>query len=503
MAETTIRIEGGLLAVPKERENGVTCFKGIPFAAPPLGALRWRPPRRVAEWSGVRPSDQFGPNAMQGIVFADIDPMLDGVSEDCLCLNVWTAGPEAAAPVPVMFWIHGGGFAVGSGSEPRYDGGNLAARGIVVVTVNHRLNTLGFLAHPELTAESPERASGNYGLMDLIAGLRWVSRNIRAFGGDPRRVTIAGESAGSMAVSALMASPLAAGLFHAAIGESGAMFPAPTRMFLELAEAERQGAEFARMLGATTLEALRRVPAEEILAAAPGIGFMPIIDGHVLPRALPEIFAARAQSDVPLLAGWNRDEGFNFNVLNSRLGGKPFKSIVEDIFGERAAEALALYPANTRQEETASARLLGGDLAIVHRTWAWIEAQKKHGDSDIFRYRFDRAPLTPEGWFGDQPSAEAGAFHACEIPFVFDNLGAAPWLVTKDDAAVADPTSSYWLNFVKTGNPNGPGLPHWPSYRQPGAPLLVIDAPPRVQPEEDRERQQFLAGATASDVRVI
>jgi para-nitrobenzyl esterase len=503
VAKTTIRIEGGSLAVPEEGDNGVRSFKGIPYAAPPLGSLRWRPPRRASEWSDVRSSDKFGPCSMQGIVFDDIDPTLAGISEDCLYLNVWTPELDATEPLPVMFWIHGGGFAVGSGSEPRYDGGRLAARGVVVVTVNHRLNALGFLAHPELTAESPERASGNYGLMDLIAALWWVSRNIRVFGGAPTRVTIAGESAGSVAVSALMASPLATGLFHGAIGESGAMFPRPARMFAALAAAEEEGSVFARKLGARTLEALRQIPAEEILAAAPGIGFMPIIDGHVLPRALPEIFAARVHNDIPMLAGWNKDEGFNFNVLNGPLGGKPFKSIVEEIFGERAEEALALYPANTKEEEMASARLLGGDMVIVHGTWAWIEAQKKDGNSDIFRYRFDRAPQTPEGWFGAQPSAKAGAFHASELLYVFDNLSAFPWLMTEDDVKVANLTSSYWLNFIKTGNPNGRGLPHWPNHRQLGAPFLVIDVQPRVRPEDDRERQEFLASATESHVRVI
>jgi para-nitrobenzyl esterase len=501
MANVTIRVESGLLAAPEAGANGVRGFKGIPYAAPPVGPLRWRPPQPVASLPGVRACEKFAPSSMQGLVFDDIDPTLTGISEDCLFLNVWTAALEAAEPVPVMFWIHGGGFAVGSGSEPRYDGAKLASRGIVVVTLNHRLNALGFLAHPELTAESCEGASGNYGLLDLIAALQWVKRNIRAFGGDPEKITIAGESAGSMAVNALMASPLAKGLFRGAIGESGAMFPSPARMFVSLATAEAEGLEFARKLGAKSLDALRKIPAGDILAAAPGIGFMPIIGDPALPRPLPEIFAAREHSDVPLIAGWNRDEGFNFNVLDGGMGGRPFKAIVERIFGDRAGEAFAFYPANSAAEEAASARKLGGDLEIVQGSWRWIEAQKTHGRSDIFRYQFDYAPHTSEGLFGDRSSPEGGAFHACEIIYVFDNLDAFPRRTTKDDVRVAVLTSSYWVNFIKTGNPNGPGLPPWPNFRHPGAALLAIGAQAHARSEDDRERHEFLASVQSVDLK--
>lgn len=497
---TSLRVEGGLLAVPKRRDNGVHCFKGIPFAASPVGALRWRAPQPVSDWTGIRASDTFGPNSMQRVIFDDIDPTVDGTSEDCLYLNVWTASFEAAEPAPVMFWIHGGGFAVGSGSEPRYDGGNLAGRGVVVVTVNHRLNALGFLAHPELAKETADRASGNYGLMDLVAALKWVSRNIRAFGGDPKQVTIAGESAGSMAVSALMSSPLASGLFHRAIGESGAMFPSATRMFKNLRDAEEEGLQFARKVGARSLEALRSVPAEDILAAAPGIGFMPIVDGHVIPASPPEIFADRAHNDVPLLAGWNKDEGFNFNVLNGRPE-KSFQAILGEIFGARAAEALAFYPAGAPEQDVASARQLGGDLVIAHGTWAWIEAQKEHGKTDVFRYQFNHAPQTPVGWFGAKSSVDAGAFHACELVYVFENLNAFPWRIDENDVRVAKLTSSYWVNFIKTGNPNGTGLPEWPSYRQSGK-ILIIDVEPQARLEDDHERHKFLASVAPPSAKV-
>jgi para-nitrobenzyl esterase len=500
-ALTSLRIEGGFLAVPKPTDNGVHCFKGVPFAAPPVGALRWRAPQPASGWAGIRASDTFGPNSMQGVVFDDIDPRIAGTSEDCLYLNVWTASLTAAEPVPVMFWIHGGGFAVGSGSEPRYDGGNLATRGVVVVTVNHRLNALGFLAHPELTKESADRASGNYGLMDLVAALKWVSRNIGAFGGDPKQVTIAGESAGAVAVTALMSSPHASGLFHRAIGESGAMFPSPTRMFKTLLEAEEEGRQFAQKLGARSLQSLRSVSAEDILSAAPGIGFMPIVDGHVIPAPPPDIFARQAHNDVPLLAGWNKDEGFNFNVLNERRG-KSFQAILSEIFGARAAEALAFYPAGAPEQAAASARQLGGDLVIAHGTWAWIEAQKENGKADVFRYQFNHAPQTPEGWFGAKSSIHAGAFHACELIYVFENLRSFPWRIGENDVTVAKLTSSYWVNFIKTGNPNGPGLPEWPSYRYSGE-ILVIDVEPQARFEDDHERHKFLASVATSNTKVL
>ena len=242
----SIEIEGGHLALAEPDRRGIRCFKGIPYAAPPVRALRFRAPARVIPWTGIRPTDAFGRNAMQGIVFDDIDPFTIGTSEDCLTLNVWTpARLDASERLPVMVWIHGGGFAVGSGAEPRYDGGELAARGIIVVTVNYRLNAFGFLAHPALSAESPHHASGNWGLLDLVAALKWVQRNIAAFGGDARAVTIAGESAGSSAVSILMASPLAKNLFARAIAESGAFFAAPLRKLEDLKAAEQVGLAIA------------------------------------------------------------------------------------------------------------------------------------------------------------------------------------------------------------------------------------------------------------------
>ena len=336
----------------------------------------------------MRPVGAFGPNSLQGVVFDDIDPRPAGISEDCLYLNIWTpAVPGDGARLPAMVWIHGGGSSVGSGAEPRYDGARLAARGILVVTLNHRLNALGFLAHPELTAESGHRASGNYGLLDLVAALQWVKRNIAAFGGDPDKITIAGESAGSESVSALMASPLAKGLFARVIGESGAMFASPSRALATLAEAEAAGLDFMRKVGANSLAELRAAPAEAILAAAPGLGFRPIIDGWFLPRPPAEIFAAGEQSDVPLMAGWNKDEGFNFTLMPDKEAKQSYADLVRALFGDHSEEALRHYPGGSPESDKASARALGGDLTIIHPTWAWIEAQR--------RRRYFPLPLRP------------------------------------------------------------------------------------------------------------
>jgi para-nitrobenzyl esterase len=487
----SLAIDSGALAIPEPDARGVRVYKGIPCAAPPVGPLRWRPPEPVAAWTGVRPTHAFGMNALQGVLFNDIDPTVPGISEDCLTLNIWTpAAPGEAMRLPAMVWIHGGGSSVGSGAEPRYDGARLAARGVLVVTLNHRLNALGFLAHPELTAESEHRASGNYGLLDLVAALQWVKRNIAAFGGDPDQITIAGESAGSESVSALMASPLAKGLFARAIGQSGALFASPLRTPPTLAKAEAAGLDLMHNVGATTLAELRAVPGEAILAAAPGLGFRPIVDGWFLPRPPADIFAAGEQSDVPLMAGWNKDEGFNFPL--GAEGERRFADLVGGLFGERAGEALALYPAGSLEGDDASARALGGDLIIIHPTWAWIEAQKQSGRADIFRFRFDRAPLTPQGWFGERDSKTAGAFHAGEIPYVFDNLGAVPWLIVDHDVTLADLASSYWVNFIKTGDPNGSGLPSWPSHRGAEAPVMALDVSAAAAPEEGRAQHAFL-----------
>jgi para-nitrobenzyl esterase len=480
MSSHHLETASGSTEVPPFHQTGVRSIKGLPYAVSPVGDLRWKSPQPVGKWLRVRKENAFGPNAPQRILFDDIDPFKVGVSEDCLHLNVWTPA-EAGAALPVFFWIHGGGFAVGAGSEPRYDGGNLAKHGVVVVTVNTRLNALGFLAHPALTAETG--ASGNFAMLDLVAALQWVKTNIAQFGGDPNGITIGGESAGSMFVSLLMSSPLAKGLFHRAIGQSGAWFPSPERPMRNLAQAEEQGLAFAAKLGATSARELRAIPVEKILDANPGLGFWPITDGYVVPAHPPEVFGGGQQSDVPLLAGWNKDEGFNFDLTTwDNFKGIAFEKIVAVMFPNDAALVLRHY---------SSPRDLGGDLVISHSTWAWIEAHRKTATADIFRYRFDRAPKTPKGWFPD--GANAGAFHSCEILYAFNNLNAFPWLVDEHDQQVADLMSGYWLNFIKTGTPNGNGLPRWPSYRDEERPVMIIDTNPQVVSDIDRERHALLA----------
>lgn len=486
-----LAIDSGALAVPEPNAAGVRVYKCIPYAAAPVGEWRWRAPRPVAAWTGVRPTDAFGASAVQGRIWDDIHLPETGVSEDCLYLNVWTpAAPDVGGDFAVMFWVHGGGFAVGSGGEPRYDGARLAARGLVVVTVNHRLGALGFLAHPELGQEAGY--SGNYGLLDLVAALEWVKRNIAAFGGDPAKVTIAGESAGSMAVSGLMATPLARGLFRACIGQSGALFPALLEPMKSREEAERNGAELFERLGVRSLAEARALPAEAILGAAPGLGYRPIVDGHCLPKPLAAIFAAGEQSDVALMAGWNKDEGFNFTLASEGFTPEGWPDILAEKFGDFAETAAAYYPGGAEAE--ASAATLGADIIIVHKTWAWLEAQRRFGGAQAYRFQFDRAPLTPQGWFGKRDSAAAGAFHAGEINYVFDTLDVYPWRIDDADRAIAATTAGYWVNFVKSGDPNGPGLPHWPSYREAPEQVMHIDGASEARPATDRARHEFLAG---------
>jgi para-nitrobenzyl esterase len=440
LTTNSLSIESGSLAIPEPDASGVRVYKGIPYAAPPIGPLRWCPPEPVAAWTGVRPADEFGAHSVQGVVWDDIDLGGAATAEDCLYLNVWTpAAPGTSARLPTMVWIHGGGFVAGSGAESRYDGARLAARGIVVVTVNYRLNALGFLAHSELTAESDHHASGNYGLHDLVAALQWVQRNIAPFGGDPDKVTIAGESAGSQAASALMASPLAKGLFARVIGESGAMFASPSRALASLEEAEAAGLDFMRKVGARSLAELRATPADAILAAAPGVGFRPIIDGWFLPRPPAEIFAAGDHSDVPLMAGWNKDEGFNFTLHQGDDAKRPYVDLARAIFGERTEALLQHYPGGSTEADTASARALGGDLVIIHPTWAWIEAQKQSGRADIFRFRFDRAPLTPQG-------GSANATVATPAPSMWASSFMCSTISTHSRGCMKTPIAS-WRNW--------------------------------------------------------
>ncbi len=443
-------------------DPAVRRFLGVPFAAAPVGALRWREPQPVARWRGVRRADAFGPRCMQQPLFSDMAFRSPPSSEDCLYLNVWTpAAARAGAKLPVLFYIHGGGLQAGDASEKRYDGAALAARGLVVVTANHRLNVFGFLAHPALTAESRARASGNYGLLDQAAALAWVRRNIARFGGDPARITIGGESAGSMSVSALMASPLTRGRIAGAIGQSGALMGALSPK--PLADAEREGAAFAQSLGATDLRALRALSADRLLATqgrTGGTWFGTVVDGHMLTEAPAATFAAGRQARVPLLVGTNSQEAGHQAVLGDAMPTRAnYAAALARLYGGQAAQVEALYPAATDAEVVGAATALASDRFLTAATWTWADLHRRSG-APTYLYLYKRVRPSPLAAPGPSPW---GAVHSAEIEYALGNLDVNPAYVwTADDRRVSATMSGHWAAFVRTGDPNGRGLPRWP-----------------------------------------
>ena len=477
-----------------KREGSVNAFLGIPYAAAPVGQLRWKPPAAAAKWDGIRKAKEFGTRCMQARIFDDMVFRDRGPSENCLTLNVWApANAKAKAKLPVMVWIHGGGFVAGGTSEPRQDGHNLEQHGVVVVSMNYRLGLFGFFTHAELAAESEKKAAGNYGLLDQVAALEWVQRNIAAFGGDPGNVTIFGESAGSFSVSALMASPMAKGLFHKAIGESGAAFFNRDLPFESLAQREQEDTEIvAATVGAKSLAELRAVPAEKLLQVSTekesgkGFHFSPDIDGYFLPEPVPAIFAAGKQNDVPLLAGWNRDEGSLPVNGKAKSMGAELKTTSEAEFGGHAAEFLKLYRGGSKQEAARSLQDFLGDQLIAYGTWKWMEAQKTSGKQAVYRYRFDLSLPSPDKLEG------LGAYHSAEIEYVFGQLDskALPW--RPEDRALSAQMQKYWTNFARNGDPNVPGLPKWPAYSADGWEIMYLNARSKAGKDGQRARYQFL-----------
>ena len=487
-----VKIENG--TIEGKTSGTVRAFLGIPYAAPPVGDLRWKPPAGAARWTGIRNAQEFGPRCMQGPIYPDMVFRDAGGSEDCLSLNVWTPAKNPKAQLPVMVWIHGGGFMAGASSEPRQDGEVLAKRGAVVVSMNYRLGIFGFLALPELAAESDKKAAGNYGLLDQVAVLEWVKRNIAAFGGDPANVTIFGESAGSFSVSALMASPLAKGLFNKAIGESGAAFSSSGLPFEPLAVRSPRDSQFtSSSLGVHPLNELRAMAASKILDASlkkdgdASPRFAPDIDGYFLPESLPAVFAQGKQSDVPLLAGWNHDEG-SFELTHVQSPHDSLKATAAKEFGEKAEEFLKLYPANDDAQARRSLEDFAGDRFIAWSTWKWLEAQAGTGSQPVYRYRFDLALPHPP----DAP--DRGAYHSAEIEYVFgmlDSKAGIPW--RPEDRTLSELIQKYWVNFARTGNPNGPGLPPWPVYQPTsGWPVMYLSPQPNSQKDSARDRYLFL-----------
>lgn len=479
-----VRIDSGRLSAVPGTNREVSVYKGIPYAAPPLGDLRWRPPRPPAGWTGVRAADSFAASCIQGgNTLPEIQAAVkerrspfspefyawkEPRSEDCLYLNVWTAAKAASERRPVLVWIHGGGFRQGSGALPIYDGEALAARGLVVVTINYRLGVFGFLAHPELTKESDRGASGNYGLMDQIAALEWVRRNIGAFGGDADNVTIDGQSAGAHSVCYLMASPLAKGLFHRAIAQSGGMFGPPAAEMTELSsgstpslrQMEQAGVKLAQDLHATSLAALRAKPAAELLL--PGAPSRPVVDGYVIPAGIHSIFSSGRQNDVPVLIGWNSGDGTVF-AANSKLPetAEGFAAEARRRFDGMADRFLNIFPVNNDRDAVRRRPQIARDLMFAWQGRTWAHLQSKTGKSKAYLYYFDLIPP------GRPELAIFGAHHSAEIVYALDNLRAweLPW--TEADRRLAAAMSAYWLNFARTGNPNGPGLATWPCF-EPG-----------------------------------
>jgi para-nitrobenzyl esterase len=493
----SLRIDGGAIADVAVDQSGIRVFKGIPFAAPPVGELRWKPPQPVPAWKALRSAAEWGPRCMQSNRLGDLDPLNKRMDEDCLYLNVWTPAKSSGPALPVMVWIHGGSNANGAGSQPDYDGTALARKGVVVVTINYRLDVFGFLAHPDLTKESGTNSSGNYGLLDQIAALKWVQKNIRAFGGDPRRVTVFGESAGAFDISLLMASPLAKGLFARAIGESGgALTPVPPFGPKPLKLGEQDGAKFAQALGANSLAELRAKSAQEILDGAVknrivyGFG---VVDDYVVPEQPAAIFAAGRQNSVPLLVGWNADEGSYFAAaLKPPADGPAYVERVRAQFKEAAEKVLSLYPPGSTPEAAKdSYAALIGDEFIDYGGWAWAE-RAASGKSPVYRYYVTRRPPAPElstTW----PLSAPGVYHSAELYYVFNTLGQRNWAWEAADRHLADEMTSYWTNFAKTGNPNGPGLPKWSAYKPGGGGrVMELGAEVKSAAETHRERYEFL-----------
>ncbi|MES1199292.1 MAG: carboxylesterase family protein [Pseudomonadota bacterium] len=474
-----VHVAQGTLEGLGRQSSGVREFRGVPFAAPPVGALRWKEPQPAASWTGVREAKQFSARCMQASVFADMVFRSNGNAEDCLYLNVWTPAHSANEHLPVLVYYYGGGFIAGAGDELRYDGESMAEHGVVVVTVNYRMGAFGFMAHPELTAESPHHASGNYGLLDQVAALQWVHDNVAAFGGDPARVTVAGESAGSFSSSAMMASPLSRNLVAGAIGESGAIY----ELNASLADGERNGVAFAQTLHASNIAAMRALSADQILAGSMAQGAppttWPVVDGYLFPKAPGAIFEAGEQAHVPLLVGSNSAESDANGVLQ---GAAPtvanYRAALRRDYGANADTVFAGYPAASDGDAVLdAAQTLSSDRWIAFGTWQWIDASTRSGGKPSYYYYFThpRPAFAPgqHNPYGDGPPPR-GATHSSEIEYAMGNLHTnVLYAWNADDDHVSQTMEAYFANFIKTGNPNGAGLPDWPTFAS--GQRMVID----------------------------
>jgi para-nitrobenzyl esterase len=481
----TVKVEQGKVHGKTINDGKVKAFLGLPYAAAPVGNLRWKAPEEPAKWKGERDATKFGAHCAQGRVFDDMVFQDAGPSEDCLFLNVYAPSDATEdSAYPVMFWIHGGGYSGGASSEPRHNGDFLPTKGVVLVTINYRLGVFGFLADSDLAKEGGGTA-GNYGLLDMVAALQWVKANIKKFGGDPENVTIFGESAGSFAVSTLMASPMAQGLFAKAIGESGGAF-SDVLALDPLETREKKDSDWVASLGVKSLAELRALPTDKVLEGVKSKkgGFSTVIDGRLLTEPVAATYAAGKQAHVPLLAGWNRDEGSFF--ANGMTMVK-WKGMATTLFKERAEDFLKLYPADSEELAVESAGAYGGDSFIALSTWKWLEADRKTGDPRVYRYHFELRALPSKYHPG------TFAFHSDDIEYVFGTLDTRPGeTVRPEDRKLSEEMMSYWTNFAKSGDPNGAGLPEWPMYGK-GDELIHLDSTIMSGPDKLRPRYEFLA----------
>lgn len=475
-----VKVEGGWIQGAVEED--LTVFKGIPFAAPPVGELRWHAPQPVKKWEGIKQTTEFAPAPMQG------GNPPSGKSEDCLYLNVWTPAKSAKEKIPVLVWIYGGGFSFGSTSEPVYNGKKLAKKGVVLVSIAYRVGQLGFLAHPELTAENPDHVSGNYGLLDMIAGLRWVQKNIGAFGGDPDKVTIFGESSGAISVSMLCASPLAKGLFHGAISQSGGSF-GPTRPttfpgenMKTLKQAEIDGEAFTQKAGVSSIAELRKIEADKLPSGWGMPGGWPIIDGYVIPDDQHRLYEAGKYNDIPVLVGYNSDEGASFSRERTP---EEYITGVKTRYGRYAEDLIKAYPVGEKNVPK-TARDLARDAAFGWHTWSWARLQAQTGKSKVFYYYFDQHPDYPE----ESPRFGYGSPHGQDVAYVFMNLDASNPQTTKSDIELSEAMGTYWTNFAKYGNPNGEGVPVWPAFTSDNPAVMYLGPAPHtgVVPSEESLR---------------
>jgi para-nitrobenzyl esterase len=451
--------EQGLVSGVRNAAGDVLAFKGVPFAAPPINELRWKAPQPALPWEGVRKCDTWPASPIQNkpAPFAmwtkEFIAPPEPLSEDCLYLNIWTAAKSAEEKLPVLVWIYGGGFTSGSSACAVYDGEALAQQGIIYVSINYRVGILGFMAHPELTATSGTNSSGNYGLMDQLAALRWVKKNIAAFGGDPSRVTIAGQSAGAMSVNALVASPLSKGLLQGAIAQSGGMLA--ERFSKTLANLEVIGTEVAKKLNANSIAELRQVPADTLQKVAstfPFGSFMPIKDGYVLPDLGRNIIKNKQHNQVPMMSGWVAADGALFNGSAPTVAS--FTAFAKEKYGDDLENFLKAFPAATDEEAKRSQQKINLMEFAAYASRVWAEVN----DNPTYLYHFSHVST-------DKPDfPNYGAFHTSEVPYALHTLKLweRPW--QERDLKMEKIMSTYWINFVKTGNPNGSGLPEWKKY---------------------------------------